>query len=115
VGRGVGVQTRDVTYVGSVAVPIGEALVRRLTSEDPVNLACGTRRTVLDLSAELGALWASPAGTDTTLRGSEPGPGDVRHSQVDRFQLAALLPDVAPIELRHGLEWAFAWFRTDLR
>jgi UDP-glucose 4-epimerase len=93
-----------------VAVPIREALVRRLTSEDPVKLAFGTRRTVLDLVAELGAL----VGHGLAREYREPGPGDVRHSQVDRSRLAALLPDVAPIELRHGLERTLAWFRTDL-
>jgi UDP-glucose 4-epimerase len=84
-----------------VAVPIGEALVRKLTSEDPVNLAFGTRRTVLDL-----------VGHDLVRDHREPRQGDVRHSQADGSRLAALLPDVAPIELRYGLEATLAWFRT---
>jgi UDP-glucose 4-epimerase len=105
---GDGGQTRDFTYVGSVAVAIREALVRGLMSQDPVNLAFGTRRTVLDLVAELEALF----GHDLTREHREPRQGDVRHSQADSSRLAALLPDVAPIELRYGLEATLAWFRA---
>jgi UDP-glucose 4-epimerase len=91
-----------------VAVAVREALVRGLTSEDPVNLAFGTRRTVLELVAELEAL----VGHDLAREHREPRQGDVRHSQADGSRLATLLPDVAPIEFRHGLESSLAWFRA---
>jgi UDP-glucose 4-epimerase len=63
---------------------------------------------VLDLVEELEKL----VGHDVAREHRGPRQGDVRHSQADNARLAALLPDVAPIGLQHGLESTLAWFRT---
>ena len=47
--HGDGRQTRDFTYVGTVAAVLTEAVVRRVTSPGPVNLAFGTRVSLLEL------------------------------------------------------------------
>jgi UDP-glucose 4-epimerase len=105
---GDGEQTRDFTYVGSVAAAIREALVRKLTSDDPVNLAFGTRRSILEAVAELEAVVGG-----TLEREHRPArAGDVRHSQADGTRLHELLPDVEPVDFRIGLEATVGWFRT---
>ena len=48
-----GRQTRDFTFVGSVTNILYEAVRRHVTSDRPVNLAFGTRASLLDLIAEL--------------------------------------------------------------
>lgn len=106
--QGDGQQTRDFTYVGSVATVIGEAIRRQVTSEEPVNLAFGSRRSLLSLIAEL---------EDLLDRGLEvqdlpPRPGDVRHSQADQTRLRQLFPEVEPVAFRDGLAATVEWFRT---
>jgi UDP-glucose 4-epimerase len=105
---GDGGQTRDFTYVGSVAAVIGDALLRRTTSEGPVNLAFGSRRSLLEVVDELEDL----LGTDLPREHRLPRPGDVRHSQADQLRLQALFPDVKPVDFRVGLERTVDWFRT---
>ncbi len=104
---GDGEQSRDFTYVGSVCNAITAALVRRVTSEEPVNLAFGSRRTILAAIAELEEL----IGTELVREHRPPRRGDVRHSQADGSRLAALLPDVAPVPFRDGLAATLEWFR----
>jgi UDP-glucose 4-epimerase len=104
---GDGEQSRDFTFVGSVTSAIAEALAGQVTSPDPVNLAFGTRRTLLEVVEEL----SSVLGEDLRRDHRAPRPGDVRHSQADGTRLASLLPDVEPYEFRDGLEATVAWFR----
>ena len=105
---GDGEQSRDFTYVGSVAAAIAAAVQRRVTSPQPVNLAFGSRRTILEAVAELESVLGMPL----TREHRPPRPGDVRHSQADGSRLQALLPDVALVPFRDGLEATVAWFRT---
>ena len=105
---GDGEQSRDFTYVGSVCNAITAAITRRVTSDEPVNLAFGSRRTILEAIAELEDL----LGTELVRDHRPPRPGDVRHSQADGSRLAALLPDVAPVPFRDGLAATVEWFRT---
>jgi UDP-glucose 4-epimerase len=105
---GDGLQTRDFTYVGSVTAAITEALVRRVTADEPVNLAFGTRRTILEAIEELEAL----LGRELARDHRRSRPGDVRHSQADGTRLLELLPDVRPVGFRDGFEATLAWFRT---
>jgi UDP-glucose 4-epimerase len=104
---GDGQQSRDFTYVGSVVGAITETLVRRVTSPEPVNLAFGSRRTLLEVIVELGSV----LGTGLAREHRDPRPGDVRHSQADGGRLAALLPGVEPRPFREGLEATVAWFQ----
>jgi UDP-glucose 4-epimerase len=104
---GDGKQSRDFTFVGSVASAITESLARGVTSPEPVNLAFGSRRTLLEVVDELQDVM----GVELTRAHRDPRPGDVRHSQADGSRLAELLPDVEPYPFRDGLEATVAWFR----
>lgn len=106
--HGDGTQSRDFTYVGSVCRIIEEALRRRVGSPDPVNLAFGSRITLLELieriEAELG---------HAVERDHQPSrPGDVPHSQADATRLRALFPDVEPVPFEEGLRATIDWFRS---
>lgn len=105
---GDGQQSRDFTFVGSVVNAITEALVQRATSDEPVNLAFGSRRTLLDVVDELEQLF----GRDLDRDHRDPRPGDVRHSQADGSRLQALLPDIEPFAFVDGLSQTVDWFRT---
>ncbi|MFJ8436517.1 NAD-dependent epimerase/dehydratase family protein [Kitasatospora sp. NPDC094019] len=106
--HGDGGQSRDFTYVGTVTQVITDAVLRRVVSADPVNLAFGTRTSLLELVGELESVLGHPVEVAHT----EPRPGDVRDSQADNARLRGLFPDVSPVPLREGLERTAAWFRT---
>jgi UDP-glucose 4-epimerase len=103
---GDGEQSRDFTYVGTVVRVIAEALDRRLTSSDPVNLAFGSRATLLELVAQMGRLM----GRELSVSHEPPRPGDIRHSQAANDRLRALFPAVEPVPLEVGLAETLAWF-----
>ncbi|MFJ2911557.1 NAD-dependent epimerase/dehydratase family protein [Streptomyces sp. NPDC087228] len=108
--HGDGTQTRDYTYVGTVCHVLTDALVRRVADPCPVNLAFGTRTSLLDLVQEIE--------TATGLRVQRehvPGRiGDVPHSQAESTRLRALFPTVAPVALQEGVPAAVDWFRRRL-
>ena len=106
--HGDGEQTRDFTYVGTVARVLADAVTNRVADLDPVNLAFGTRTSLNGLIDELSlVLGASP-----TVEHVEPRAGDVRDSQADNSRLLSLFPDVRPVSLRDGLRATVDWFRT---
>jgi UDP-glucose 4-epimerase len=102
---GDGRQTRDFTYVGSVASVLVEAVRRRVSAPDAVNLAFGTRTSLLGLIAKLEAV----LGRSVEVVHEAPRPGDVRDSQADCTRLRTLFPTVSPYPLRVGLEATVAW------
>ena len=106
--NGDGSQTRDFTYVGTVCRILAQAALRRIIEPAPVNLAYGTRTSLLTLIAEL----ERATGTTLRRRHTEPRTGDVTHSQADNTRLRSLFPDVEPTPLRDGLEQTIRWFRT---
>jgi len=53
--HGDGTQSRDFTYVGSVCSVLADAVERRVADPEPVNLAFGSRVTLLEVIAELEA------------------------------------------------------------
>jgi UDP-glucose 4-epimerase len=106
--HGDGGQTRDFTYVGSVTRVIGEVLTRGVESPTPVNLAFGTRYSLLELIALLEKLLDRPLERQHT----EPRAGDVRDSQADQTAVRALVPDLEPVDLETGLRETIAWFRS---
>ncbi|WP_329179236.1 NAD-dependent epimerase/dehydratase family protein [Streptomyces sp. NBC_01477] len=105
--HGDGHQTRDFTYVGTVCRVLTRAALRRVVSAEPVNLAYGTRTSLLELAAELEAV----LGTPVDLRHGPPRPGDVRHSHADNARLRSLFPEVEPVPLREGLRRTAEWLR----
>lgn len=104
--HGDGTQTRDFTYVGSVARVITDAVRRRVTCADPVNLAFGGRTSLLELVGLLERIVQR-----SLPRASLPRRvGDVPHSQADRRRLTGLFPDLEPVPLESGLEETVRWF-----
>jgi UDP-glucose 4-epimerase len=106
--QGDGRQTRDFTYVGTVAALITDAIARRVTNPEPVNLAFGTRTEILELARMVEELVGHPLEIEHT----EGRVGDVRHSQNDPTRLRELFPDVAPADLRESLRTTLDWFRA---
>lgn len=104
---GDGEQTRDFIYVGTVCDVLVDAVRRRVTSNDAVNLALGTRTSLHSLVREL----EKAVGHRLPVTHAAARPGDLRHSQADTGRLRALFPDVVPVPLREGLERTVAWFR----
>lgn len=105
--HGDGTQTRDFTYVGTVCHVLTDALLRRVVDPRPVNLAFGSRTSLLDLIREIE--------TATGLRACRehvPGRvGDVPHSQADSTSLRALFPEAATTALQEGIPTTVDWFR----
>lgn len=105
---GDGLQTRDFTFVDTVAGVLLDAVRRRVVGGRPVNLAFGTRVSLLELIAELEAVVGHRL--DTRLLPARTG--DVRASQADQTRLRELFPDVAPVPLAEGLRATVEWFRA---
>lgn len=105
--HGDGLQSRDFTYVGTVCAVLLDAVTRRVSHPEPVNLAFGTNTTVAALVEELERVSGLPA--DVVHQPSRPG--DVRASQADNRVLMSLFPSVDPVPLRDGLTETLAWFK----
>jgi UDP-glucose 4-epimerase len=103
---GDGGQARDFTYVGTVANVLVEAIVRRVTHTTPVNLAFGTKVTLLELKDVLGDVLGRPV--DSVFL--PPRRGDIRESQASPRLLRELFPAADPVGLREGLRLTVAWF-----
>lgn len=107
--HGDGRQSRDFTYVRSVADLITDALLRSVAVLEPVNLAFGTRTTLLELIEGIeAAVGHSVRRTHLAVRA-----GDVPHSQADDRRLRSLFPDAEPIPLSDGIAETVAWFRSE--
>jgi len=106
--HGDGLQTRDFTYVGTVVQVLADAVRRTVTDPRPVNLAFGTRVSLLDLIALIERL----LGTTLARDHAPPRAGDVRDSQADDSALRRLFPDVAPVPLEEGVRATLAWFEA---
>ena len=106
--HGDGSQSRDFTYVGTVCRVIREAVEQRVASPEPVNLAFGSRVSLLELIEVLEKELGHPVE-----REHQPvRAGDVPHSQADSSRLQALFPDVEAVPLVEGVRATVDWFRT---
>ncbi|CAN5217289.1 SDR family oxidoreductase [soil metagenome] len=106
--HGDGGQTRDFTYVGSVTRAITDALLRTVTSPRPVNLAFGSRASLLQLIEVIEA----EVGESLERTHHEVRAGDVRHSQADQTAFVSLFPDLQTVPLEEGIRATVEWFRT---
>lgn len=106
--HGDGTQSRDFTFVDTVCSVITDAVLRQVSSPDPVNLAFGSRTNLLELISLVEEL----LGQRVQVQHTDPRVGDVPHSQAANDRLRALFPDVEPVDLRAGLEATIDWFRT---
>ncbi len=104
--HGDGLQTRDFTFVDSVTEILARSAVETAESDAPVNLAFGSRRSLLEVISELEEL----LGYELPRENVEPRAGDVRDSQADNSRLLELFPEAVPTDfsvgLRRTLEWA---------
>jgi UDP-glucose 4-epimerase len=104
---GDGEQTRDFTYVETVASVIREAVVKKTSHPEPVNLAFGSRVDLLTVISLLEEI----LGRKVEVRFEDSRPGDVKHSQADNSRLKVLFPGVEPVDLETGLRATVDWFR----
>lgn len=106
--HGDGTQSRDFTYVDTVCSVLTDAIQRRVTSDEPVNLAYGGRVSLLDVIAAIEELVGHPLErAHTAVR-----VGDVPHSQSDCTRLLELFGDVTPTPFAEGLAATVEWMRT---
>lgn len=107
---GDGSQTRDFTYVGTVARVLADAATSGTTSPTPVNLAFGTRVSLNELRHRFEQLLGRPLEVEHR----PTRPGDVRDSQAANGRLRQLFPNVTPVPLDEGLRETVRWFRNSL-
>jgi UDP-glucose 4-epimerase len=108
--NGDGLQSRDFTFVGTVCDVIASSITRGVSSNSPVNLAFGTRHSLLDVIENLEII----LDKQLTRRHQQDRVGDVRHSQADNSLLAGLFPETIPVSLDEGLRQTTAWLRSYL-
>ncbi len=106
--HGDGCQTRDFTYVRTVTGVLADAVLRRVTNDEAVNLAFGTRVSLLELTRRLAAVLREPV----EVRHGPARAGDIRDSQAADERLRRLFPGVTAVPLDAGLEQTVAWFRA---
>jgi UDP-glucose 4-epimerase len=106
--HGDGTQTRDFTFVGTVVAVLIDCLRRRVSHTTPVNLAFGSRISLLELVTAL----EGDLRRVLPVSHSESRAGDVAHSQADQGLLRSLCPDVQPVDFAEGLQRTVEWFAT---
>jgi UDP-glucose 4-epimerase len=106
--HGDGTQSRDFTFVDSVTAVLERAITGRLAHPEPVNLAFGSRTTLLELIAEI----ESVLGRELPRVHVDPRAGDVAHSQADSTVLRRLFPDVQPVAFAEAVRLTVDWFRS---
>ncbi|MEU4158199.1 NAD-dependent epimerase/dehydratase family protein [Actinoplanes sp. NPDC026670] len=104
---GDGTQSRDFTYVGSLASVLADAALNRMASPSPVNLAFGTRTTIIDLAKKIELI----SGRPIDLQFTKARAGDVRDSQANGGRLRMLMPEARDSDLDFGLRSTIDWFR----
>lgn len=108
--HGDGLQTRDFTYVDSVTRILADTASRRVVCDRPVNLAFGSRRSLLAVADELEEC----LGYSVEREHVEPRLGDVRDSQADTRLLRSLFPDAEETPFKQGLAATVAWHQQRL-
>lgn len=108
--HGDGTQSRDFTYVGTVCELLRRAAVDRTTCPEPVNLAFGTRTSLLEMISVLEDILGHPLEREHQGRRA----GDVNHTQADNSRLRELFGTVEAVSLRDGLATTVAWYRESL-
>jgi len=107
--HGDGTQSRDFTYVGTVCATITDALLRTVTSDEPVNLAFGSRISLLDTLELLEGILGHPVERNHVANRA----GDIPHSQADNTRLRALFPGIEPVPFADGLRNTVDWMRAE--
>lgn len=105
--HGDGKQTRDFTFVDTVTQTISKAARERIAHDDAINLAFGTRFSLLDVISVIEDVLQKKVDVEF----GEPRKGDVRDSQADFTQLRSLFPEIDPVELNAGISRTADWFK----
>jgi UDP-glucose 4-epimerase len=105
---GDGTQSRDFTYVGSLVSVLADAALQGVTTSSPVNLAFGTRTTIIELAKKIELI----SGRSIDLQFAPVRPGDVRDSQADNSRLRMLMPEARDSDLDSGLRATIDWFQS---
>jgi UDP-glucose 4-epimerase len=106
--HGDGTQCRDFTYVDTVVAVIVDAISRRVSHLEPLNLAFGQKITLLEVISELEVIMDHNLSVDF-----QPSRvGDVARSQADSSALKRKFPDITPSNFAHGLRATADWFRS---
>lgn len=95
--------------VTSVCEVLVRALVERVTTIEPANLAFGTRQSLLEVLEVLKGILGRPV---KRVHGPVR-PGDVPHSQANATRLQRLIPGLVPTEFQANLAATVAWFQAD--
>lgn len=106
--HGDGTQTRDFTFVGTVASVLAATVTRRISHDGPVNLAFGSRVSLIELIVELEQVLGEPVAREHLA----PRAGDIHDSQADDALLRSLFDDLVPVPLTHGVAATVDWFRS---
>jgi UDP-glucose 4-epimerase len=106
--HGDGTQCRDFTYVDTVVSVIVDAIRRRVSHLEPLNLAFGQKITLLEVISELEVILDRKLPVDF-----QPSRvGDVARSQADSSALKRLFPDITPSDFADGLRATAEWFES---
>lgn len=106
--QGDGKQTRDFTFIHTVASALGQAAIEHKTADTPVNLAFGTRHSLLEVIDVMSDL----VGFNVDAEHVAPRVGDVRDSQADPSRIRKLLPLVEPVGIHEGIEKTLKWHQS---
>lgn len=104
--HGDGTQSRDFTSVHSVVDALSQASVGGITNDTPVNLAFGSRHTLLEVLESLQRIHGGEIARSFT----ESRVGDVPHSQASPDLLRSLLPSIQRPTLDDALAEAYQWY-----
>lgn len=103
--HGDGQQTRDFTFVETVCEALATAAMEKIASQSPVNLAFGSRVSLL----EVVKLLEENLGRKLAVEHTDPRPGDVRDSKADDTLFKSFFPQIEATPLRDGLRQTVEW------
>tara|TARA_Y100001947_G_scaffold156731_1_gene165365 strand:+ start:20 stop:712 length:693 start_codon:yes stop_codon:yes gene_type:complete len=106
--HGDGTQCRDFTYVDTVVAVICDAISRRVSHLEPVNLAFGQKITLLEVISELERI----LDRKLPIEFQPSRVGDVAQSQANASTLEQLFPNIAPSDFSEGLQATAQWFKS---
>ena len=104
---GDGKQSRDFTYVDNIVDANILATQTPKAGGEVLNVACGTRVTILGLASFIGQI----LGRDVNPRFEKARAGDVRHSLADVTKAREFLGYRPRFGIEEGLKLTVEWFR----
>ena len=103
---GDGLQARDFTYVENVVRANLLALKAPELNGQAINVACGTRYTLLDLIAAID----EAAGVDLPVEFRDSRVGDVRYSEAAIDEARRVLGYEPSVDFKEGVRRTLAWY-----